>query len=81
MKKYLASKEEQVLEMRAAKLSYESKEITKEEYQEVIDTILTTDTGWEQFVKHFEDAIGYRTDFATLLEERAWVVQEGEFEL
>ena len=80
MKKYLASREEQVLEMRAAKADYEREEITKEEYQQIVDNILTTDTGWDEFIQNFEKAIGYRTDFATLLEERAWVVQEGNFD-
>lgn len=80
MKKYLASREDQVLEMRAAKADYEREEITKEEYQQIVDNILATDTGWDEFIQNFEKAIGYRTDFATLLEERAWTVQEGNFD-
>ena len=80
MQKYLSTREEQVIDMRAAKQSYESNEITLQEYQEIVDTILATDIGWDAFVFNFEQAIGCRTDFATLVEDRAWI-EEAPFEL
>ena len=72
MQKYLKTREDQVIEMRAAQASYLAHEITKEEYQSVVDAILEQDIGWDNFITAFETAIGAKVDFFTLLEPRAW---------
>ena len=40
--------------MRAAKQAFENHEITKEEYDQVIDELLDTDKDWVGFLEEFE---------------------------
>ena len=57
--------------MRAAKQAYENKEITKEEYDKIIEESLEADNDWITFILEFEDAIGYPIDFAVELVDNA----------
>lgn len=65
--KYLSSREEQIIQLRAVKASYEAKEITKEEYDEIVAEAISDDLGWEYFQSALEKAIDCKTDFRTLL--------------
>ena len=57
--------------MRAAKQAYENKEITREEYDKIIEESLEADNDWITFILEFEDAIGYPIDFAVELVDNA----------
>lgn len=61
--KYLKSNTGVIYESRAIISAYKQKEITKEEYDEMLEELLTTEVGWDIFEAKFAEAIGYPVDF------------------
>lgn len=76
MSKYLQTREQQVIDMRAAKEAYLNHEITKEEYNETINSTLDTDVGWIQFIEKLQEAIDAEVGFGTLLEDNILLIRE-----
>lgn len=72
MKKYLRTDGQSVVELQAAKTSLKRKEITQEEFLDIVQKIADVDTGWLEFQVAFESAIGCATDFFTEIEPCAW---------
>ena len=72
MKKYLRTDGQSVVELQAAKSSLKRKEITQEEFLDIVQKIADVDTGWLEFQVAFESAIGCATDFFTEIEPCAW---------
>lgn len=69
--KYLKSNTGVIYESRAIISAYKQKEITKEEYDEMLEELLTTEVGWDIFEAKFTEAIGYPVDF------RIELIQDG----
>lgn len=80
MNKYLKSRSQQVIDMRAAKQAFENHEITKEEYDQVIDELLDTDKDWVGFLEEFEKQIGYPVDFGIEIIDNAIKIHSGKYE-
>lgn len=83
MKQYLQTTEDQVITMRGAKESLARNEITKEEYEEIINNTLETDVGWDKFIEAFEKECNITTGLATLVEDNAlliYKIKEDTFE-
>lgn len=81
-KKYFANREKEAYEMQALFSDFTKGNLTQEEYTEAVQELVSTDKGWIAFQNAFENAIGYLTDFAQLLEDNAikTYAKEGEFE-
>lgn len=56
--------------MRGAKESLARNEITKEEYEEIINNTLETDVGWDKFIEAFEK----ECNITTLVEDNALLI-------
>lgn len=80
--KYLKSNTGVIYESRAIISAYKQKEITKEEYDEMLEELLTTEVGWDIFEAKFTEAIGYPVDFRIELVENGikYYIKEKEID-
>ena len=75
-RKYLSNRENDVYEMQALLWAYQSGDIDKEEYFEIMLEMTSRDKGWIEFQTAFESAIGCPTDFRIEIVDNAIKLQE-----
>lgn len=79
-KKYLKDQTQQTYELQALLADFKRGDLSSEEYQEAMTDLLETDYGWNAFQKELNKVLGTQTDFRVELVNRAWEIQDKEFE-